>query len=82
MRILLTSLMALTLALAFGGVAAAQDRPIAPDQEFTFGDDIVEGGSVGPSGEIIDTQRRFRRTSLVRPRVHFFPELVMSVEGV
>lgn len=81
MRILLTSLAALTLALAFGGVAAAQDRAVHTDQESTFDDDEVTGDTVGPDVlRIVGLERR-RRESLIRPRAHFVPELVHSIEG-
>ena len=85
MRIILTTLAALSLALAFGGVASAPSRPAPstpPDAEFTFEDDLVEGGSIGPEGSRIEARDRHRRRSLVRPRVHFVPELVHSIERI
>lgn len=86
MRTITTTLTALALALALGGTAAAQDRrdasAAAPDAEFTFDDDEVLGGTVGPGGDRIRHLHRGPRHSLVRPRLHFVPEMLKSVESI
>jgi hypothetical protein len=73
---------ALTLGLA--GAGAAQDRPApntpSPDVSYEFGDHEVDGGRYSPDGSVIESRGRLRRSTLVRPRVHFVPELVRSVE--
>lgn len=88
MRTIVTTLSALTLMLALAATAGAQDRPgrqadIAPDTSFDFEDDLVEGGTLGPMGTRVDGNgRRFVHRSLVRPRVHFVPEMLKSVENL
>lgn len=76
------SVFALTLALA--GTAAAQDRPApanqAPDVNYEFGDHDVDGGRYSARGDILVGRGRRSRNTLVRPRVHFVPEMLRSVE--
>ncbi len=81
MRTIVTTLSALALTIALAASAAAQDRP-APDTNFTFDDDDVLGTRVTPDGDPIVVRNRGRRESLVRPRVHFVPELLESVERI
>jgi hypothetical protein len=82
MRTITTPFAAFALALALGGTAAAQDRgaATAPDTEFTFEDDEVLGGTVGPEESRVQLRGRGPRHSLVRPRLHFVPEMLKSVE--
>ncbi|HJL18289.1 MAG TPA: hypothetical protein RMH99_21675 [Sandaracinaceae bacterium LLY-WYZ-13_1] len=85
MRTITHALSALALSLAFAGSAAAQDRGadrLAPDTTFDFRDEHVEGGSVGPAGERLLHLDRGARESLVRPRLHFVPEMLKSVETI
>lgn len=87
MRTFVTTLSALTLMLALAATAGAQDRPgrpvdIAPDTSFTFDDDLVEGGRYTQEGVRVDSRGRALRTTLVRPRVHFVPEMLKSVENL
>lgn len=87
MRTIVTTLSALTFMLALAATAGAQDRPgrradIAPDTNFTFEDDLVEGGRHQDEGSVIFDRRPGRRSTLVRPRVHFIPEMLKSVENL
>lgn len=87
MRTIVTTLSALTLMLALAATAGAQDRPgrqadIAPDTSFDFEDDLVEGGRYTQEGIRVDSRGRAMRTTLVRPRVHFIPEMLKSVENL
>lgn len=72
------------LTLGLSGAVAAQDRPAptqqAPDVSYEFEDHGVDGGRYTPSGESVTVFRRSRGATLVRPRVHFVPEMVRSVE--
>lgn len=74
----------MALALSFPLAASAQDRPAprepAPDVSYDFGDHEVDGGRYEPDGRRIHLFGGHGRTSLVRPRVHFVPELLKSVE--
>lgn len=75
---------ALLLTAPLAAPAAAQDRPApappTPDTNYTFGDHDVEGGRFQHEGSLITWRQRGLRHSLVRPRVHFVPELLKSVE--
>lgn len=79
----LAAVMALTMMTATATAQSSrrptQRRP-TPEQEFTFEDDEVEGGRVGPEGSPIHVPSRRSHRTLVRPRTHFVPELLVSVE--
>lgn len=79
-----TTIRLATLALAVGlpFAAAAEDRldGQAPDVSYQFDDHAVDGGRYTPDGDSVTIRLRGSRSTLVRPRVHFVPELVRSVE--
>lgn len=79
-----TLVIALFLTVPLAATAAAQDRPApaaqAPDLNYEFEDHDVDGGRYVPEDTLITWRARAIRTSLVRPRVHFVPELLKSVE--
>lgn len=79
MRKTLNALGALLLTLSLSGAAMAQD---APETTYDFEDDDVEGEYRSPLGTQILVMPGRNRTSLVRPRVHFVPELMKSVETI
>ena len=62
--------------------AAAQEA--APETtEFNFEDgDLVTGDLVRPNGELLNVRRRGRRSTLIRIREHFIPEMLKSVEDL
>ena len=77
----LSCLAALTFTLALAAPAAAQNhREIDPEVSYEFEDHDVEGGYRSPLGESILVRQGMGRVSLVRPRLHFVPELLKSVE--
>jgi len=76
----LTSLAALTITLAFTSAAAAQD--LSPEVNYDFEDHAVDGGYDSPLGDLIHSRTRAGRVSLVRPRRHFVPELLKTVENI
>ncbi|MCG8553873.1 MAG: hypothetical protein MJD61_01075 [Proteobacteria bacterium] len=63
------------------GPAAAQD---SADNATTydFEDDLVQGDLVRPDGEMLHVRRRGARSSLIRIREHFIPEMLKSVEDL
>lgn len=72
----------LLLTLAFAAPAAAQNEgDDVTEHTFTDADD-VEGGRNTPYGELFRVRTRLPRRSLVRPRTHFIPELMKSVEDM
>lgn len=76
-------LCAVTFVASLGATATAQDRLApepAPDTIYDFGDHDVGGGRrTSDLTMVLGTPRRARQ-SLLRPRVHFVPELLKSVE--
>ncbi|MCC6873793.1 MAG: hypothetical protein IT378_05720 [Sandaracinaceae bacterium] len=82
MRRTITALFALGLTLGSSSLALAHsDRNDAtPDTSYTFDDHAVPGARVTPDDNIIPGRTRRFRETLVRPRVHFVPELLKSVE--
>jgi len=71
----------LLLAFTFAAPAAAQDDDVT---EHTFDDaSEVEGGRQTAWGERLNVRDlRIPRRSLIRPRTHFIPELMKSVEDM
>ncbi len=49
---------------------------------YDFEDDLVTGDLVRPDGELLNVRRRGRRSSLIRIREHFIPEMLKSVENL
>lgn len=67
------------------GVAAAQDAPAAAASEsygYEFDDDPLNAGGFGPSDATIRVRPRPVRTTLIRPRTSFVPEMLKSVENI
>jgi hypothetical protein len=71
------------VAVLFGGVSApglvqAQDDVT----EINFEDDLISGDLVRPDGENIQVTKRGGRSSLIRIRQNFVPEMLKSVEDL
>lgn len=49
---------------------------------YTFGDELVHGDLVAPTGEILQTGGRLGRQSLVQARSNFVRELLKSIENL
>ena len=76
-------LVAVGLAVAVPSLAAAQERPgTDPDRVIEFPPEDVDGDRATGRGMIVITPRGRRQRTLVRPRTHFFPELLKSTDGV
>lgn len=86
MRTTPTGLAALTLLFALATTASAQGpapgstRHRSPDAEYTFEDEEIFTQPTGPAGPRIHIPSRGSRRTLVRPRVHFLPEIRRSIE--
>jgi hypothetical protein len=48
---------------------------------YDFDDDTVEGDLVRPDGEMVDTRRGAKHSSLIKIRENFIPEMLKSVES-
>ena len=49
---------------------------------YDFDDDTVEGDLVRPDGEMIDSTKKAKHSSLIKIRENFIPEMLKSVEGI
>ncbi len=75
----LQALVIVTL-LSIASAVFAQDQGDATTYDFE--DDLVSGDLVRPDGELLNVRRRGRRSSLIRIREHFIPEMLKSVEDL
>lgn len=81
MRVGLTAMALGAAVLASSGVALAQDK----DKEgygYEFDDDPLSAGGFGPNDATIRVRPRAARTTLIRPRTSFVPEMLKSVENL
>jgi hypothetical protein len=69
--------------------AAAADDTGKPEAEakpdattYDFEDELVRGDTFGPDGEVLHARKRGERTSLIRVRTHFMPELFKTAEDL
>jgi hypothetical protein len=62
--------------------ASAQDAGGGDTTTYDFEDDLVTGDLVRPDGELLNVRRRGSRSSLIRIREHFIPEMLKSVENL
>ncbi|MCS6797686.1 MAG: hypothetical protein NZ898_04015 [Myxococcota bacterium] len=60
----------------------AQDSGGGNTTTYDFEDDLVTGDLVRPDGELLNVRRRGSRSSLIRIREHFIPEMLKSVENL
>jgi hypothetical protein len=95
-RLLTAGLLALlTTAVGLPGAVLAQEAKPAPkaaagDENATykgktvydFDDDAVEGDLQRPDGELIDSVRKVKHSSLIEIRKDFIPEMLKSLEDV
>ena len=59
--------------------APPPDKPHAAVR-YDFDDDLVEGGTLSPDGVIVDSARPIKRSSLIKIRESFTPEMMKSAE--
>lgn len=70
--------------LASSSLALAQDKE-GGDKEgygYEFDDDPLSAGGFGPNDATIRVRPRAARTTLIRPRTSFVPEMLKSVENL
>lgn len=62
----------------------AQDKDSKDDKGYgyTFDDDPLNAGGFGPNDATIRVRPRAARTTLIRPRTSFVPEMLKSVENL
>lgn len=67
---------------AAGGAPAAGGVSYKQKTVYDFDDDTVEGDLVRPDGEMIDSTKRAKHSSLIKIRENFIPEMLKSVESL
>jgi hypothetical protein len=67
---------------AAGGGAAAGGAGGGGDYGYKFEDDPLAAGGFGPSDATIRVRPGPVRTTLIRPRTSFVPEMLKSVENI
>jgi hypothetical protein len=65
-----------------GGAAAATGGSGNGDYGYKFEDDPLAAGGFGPSDATIRVRPGPVRTTLIRPRTSFVPEMLKSVENI
>jgi hypothetical protein len=65
-----------------GGAAGAAGGAPAGDYGYKFEDDPLSAGGFGPSDATIRVRPGPVRTTLIRPRTSFVPEMLKSVENI
>jgi hypothetical protein len=78
--------------LMLASSAWAQDAPVAKESPagdkggegygYEFSDDPLAAGGFGPNDATIKVRPKAARTTLIRPRTHFIPEMLKSVENI
>ncbi len=76
-------------AFVIAPVASAQGKAAAKEAKsgdegygYTFDDDPLNAGGFGPNDATIRVRPRAARTTLIRPRTSFVPEMLKSVENI
>ncbi|WP_437734872.1 hypothetical protein [Sorangium sp. So ce1335] len=64
--------------------AAAQDRTSTRQENYsyTFVDDLLDASNRDAAGAALQVRQPGRRDRLLRPRLHFIPEMLKSVESM
>jgi hypothetical protein len=73
------------VAFAFTSTAFAQNIKEKKGDDgygYTFSDDPLNAGGFGPNDATIRVRPRAARTTLIRPRTSFVPEMLKSVENI
>lgn len=78
---------AVAVAVMFAAGAAAAQNEITESKTddgygYSFDDDPLNAGGFGPNDATIRVRARAARTTLIRPRTSFVPEMLKSVENL
>lgn len=69
-------------AMAQGKSAVKESKSGDEGYGYTFDDDPLNAGGFGPNDATIRVRPRAARTTLIRPRTSFVPEMLKSVENI
>ena len=73
---------AAAMIVAPSAFAQAADKKGDEGYGYTFDDDPLNAGGFGPNDATIRVRPRAARTTLIRPRTSFVPEMLKSVENL
>jgi hypothetical protein len=62
--------------------AQVQEQKTDDGYGYSFDDDPLNAGGFGPNDATIRVRARAARTTLIRPRTSFVPEMLKSVENL
>lgn len=74
--------MALSLTTAIASAQGIQESKTDDGYGYSFDDDPLNAGGFGPNDATIRVRARAARTTLIRPRTSFVPEMLKSVENL
>jgi len=66
-------------------IAHAENKKTTNDTQgygYEFDDDPLSAGGFGPNDSTIKVRTRAARTTLIRPRTSFVPEMLKSIEQI
>ena len=84
-RVCLAAVGAAAAVLTITAAASAEvksRRHAAGESIYTFEDDDLLAAGLGSMGAVIKVRKGAARVQLLRPRVHFVPEMLKSVEQI
>jgi hypothetical protein len=65
-----------------GGAADGENTTYKAKTVYDFEDDTVEGDLQRPDGELVDSMRKVKHSSLIEIRKDFIPEMLKSLEDI
>jgi hypothetical protein len=75
-------LMAAALMTQVASAQQIQEQKTDDGYGYSFDDDPLNAGGFGPNDATIRVRARAARTTLIRPRTSFVPEMLKSVENL
>jgi hypothetical protein len=85
MKMVLVGVSAGLLSLVVTSAAFAQEvttKDTSDGYGYSFDDDPLNAGGFGPNDATIRVRAKAARTTLIRPRTSFVPEMLKSVENI
>jgi hypothetical protein len=73
---------AVSLFTAVASAQQIQEQKTDDGYGYSFDDDPLNAGGFGPNDATIRVRARAARTTLIRPRTSFVPEMLKSVENL
>jgi len=81
----LTALLTTVILILVTSSVHAENKTTTNDKEgygYEFDDDPLNAGGFGANDSVIKVRSRAARTTLIRPRTSFVPEMLKSIEQI